>query len=96
MSDSNAYNCGGLARCCEKVARRKLLDRINIFLKDPATKFHEAATRLYMKIGYEAHDFFVADIYYQNSCCIKFALKKIVDGTVELLENDILESFFWY
>ena len=74
--DSSAYNCGGLARCCEEVARRKLLDRMNVFLQDPATKFHKAATRLYVKIGYEAHDFFAADIYDHNSCYIKFALKK--------------------
>ena len=50
-----------------------------------------------MKIGYEAHDFFAADIYYHNSSYITFALTKIkqtVDETVELLENDILEEFF--
>ena len=93
-SDSNAYNCGGLARCCEERARRKLL----VFLQDLATKFHEAATRLHMKIGYEAYDFFAADIYYHNSCYIIIALKKIeqaVDETVELVENDISEEFFW-
>ena len=53
------------------------LDRINVFLQDPATKFHEAATRLYKKIGNEAHDFFATDICYHNFCYIKFALKKI-------------------
>ena len=37
---------------------------MNVFLQDPATKFHEAARRLYMKIVYEAHDFFAADKYY--------------------------------
>ena len=59
-----------------------------MFLQDAATKFHEAATRLYMKIGYEAHDIFAADIYYRNSCYIKLEMKKIgetVDGSVELL-----------
>ena len=59
---------------------------MNLFLQDPATKFHEAATRIYMKIGWEAHDFFAADIYYHNYCYI--------DETVELLENDIPEEFF--
>ena len=71
---------------------------MNVFLQDPATNFHEAARRLYIKIGCEAHDFFAADIYYHNSCFIKFALKKVeqtVDDTVELLENDTLEEFFW-
>ena len=70
---------------------------MNVFFQDPATEFNKAATQLYTKIEYEAHDIFPADIYYQNSCYIKFALKKIeqtVDENVELLESDILE-FFW-
>ena len=54
-----------------------MLDTTDVFLQDPATKFHEAATRLYMKIGYETHDFFAADIYYHNSSYIKFELTKI-------------------
>ena len=57
QSDSNAYNCGGLARCCEERAKRKLLHRMHVFLQDPATKFYEVATRLCMEIGYETHDF---------------------------------------
>ena len=96
-SDKNAYNCGDLARCCEEGVRHKQLDRMNVFLQDPATEFREAATRLYTKIEYEAHDFFSAVIYYQNSCYIKFVLKKLeetVDENVELLQSDILE-FFW-
>ena len=76
-SDSNAYNCGGLARCREEGARLKLLDRMSVFLQDSSTKFHEAAIRLYMKIGYEAHDVFAADTYYYNSSYIKSALTKI-------------------
>ena len=97
-SDSNAYNCGGFTRYCEEGARRKLLHRMNVFLQDPATKFHEAATRLYMKIGCETHNLFAADIYYHHSWYIKFPLKKMeqTEGeTVELLENDILKEFFW-
>ena len=51
-----------------------------------------------MKMEIEVHDFFAADIYYNSSCYIKFALKKIeqtVDETVQLLENGVLEEFFW-
>ena len=91
-SDKNAYNCRNLARCCKEGARHKQLHRMNVFLEDPATEFHEAATQLHTKKEYEAHNFFPADIYYQNSCYIKFALKKIeqtVDENVELLESDI-------
>ena len=75
---------------------QKQLDGRNVFLQDPVTNFCEAATRLYKELGYQAHDFFPADIYYQNSCCINFALKKIeqrVDENVELLENDIFKFF---
>ena len=61
-----------------------------------ASAWVSAAARLYTKMEYEAHDFFPADIYYQNSCYIKFALKEIeqtVDENVELIQSDDL-SFF--
>ena len=95
-SHKNNYNCGGLGRGCEEEAMYKQLDGRNVFLQDQVTNFHGAATRLYKEVGYEAHDFFPADIYYQNSCYINFALRKIeqtVDENVELLENDILKFF---
>ena len=77
----------------------KLLDRMNVFLQDPATKFHETATRLYMKIRYEVDDVFAADIYFHNSSYIKFALTKIeqkVAEPVELLKKKRLEEFFFF
>ena len=33
ISDSNAYHCGGFARCCEEGERRKLHDRVNVFFR---------------------------------------------------------------
>ena len=33
LSGSNAYNCGGFTRCSEEGARRKLLDRMNVFFR---------------------------------------------------------------
>ena len=75
-SASNAYNCRGVARWCEERTRRKLPDRMNVFWQGQETKFHETAAGLYMKIGYEVHDAFTADIYYHNSCYIEFILKK--------------------
>ena len=50
---------------------------LNAFLQDPATKFHEAVTRLYMKIGYKVHDFFAGDIFYHNSCLLNLHWKKL-------------------
>ena len=75
-SASNAYNCGGVARWCEEGTRRKLPDRINVLWQGPEKKFHETAARPYMKIGYEVHDAFTADVYYHNSCYIEFTQKK--------------------
>ena len=96
-SASNAYNYGDLGKCCEQGARHKLFDTMDVFLQDPAAKFLEAPTSLYMKKGYEAQDSFKADIYYHNFCYLKFVLEKIeqtVNKNVELLEDDILEGFF--
>ena len=45
---------------------------MDAFLQDPAAKFLEAATSLYMKKGYQAQDFFKADIYYHNFRYLKF------------------------
>ena len=44
-TDNNAYTLGGLGRCCEEGGRPKLLDRMNLFLQDSATRFHETAKR---------------------------------------------------
>ena len=38
-SNSNAYNCGSLARCSEEGARCTPPDRMNVFLQNPATNF---------------------------------------------------------
>ena len=67
------------------------------FLQDKERKFYEAATRLEMKISFEAHDLYLVDIFYHNSCFVKFAIKKKVtvskDKNMENLQNDILEEF---
>ena len=91
-SDSNAYNYSDLG----KGARHKMFDTMDVFLQDPAAKFLEAPTSLYMKKGYEAQDSFKANIYYHNFCYLKFLLEKIeqtVNKNDELLEDDILEGF---
>ena len=67
------------------------------FLQDREHKFHGAVSRLQMKISFKAHDFYAVDVFYHNSCCIKFAIKKKVtvntDEQMENLQNDILEEF---
>ena len=71
-SDKNAYILRGLEKCCTQGGRCKQFDRMNIFLQDQATQFHETVIRLYTEMGYEVHHHFLpADIHYQNSCYIK-------------------------
>ena len=50
-----------------------------------------------MKISFEAHDIYIAEICYHNSCYMKFAIKKKVtvnnEEEMENLQNDVLEEF---
>ena len=50
-----------------------------------------------MKISFEAHDIYIADTFYHNSCYMKFAIKKKVtvnnEEEMENLQNDVLEEF---
>ena len=102
MSKENviaSYNIGGLGRCKSEGSKAKLQERMTQFLQDKEHKFHEAATRLQMKISFEAHDFAAADVFYHNSSYIKFGIKKKVtvnkDEQMENLQNAILEEFLF-
>ena len=35
-----------------------------LFLQEKERKFHKAVTRIQMKISFEAHDFYAADVFY--------------------------------
>ena len=96
--DTNSYNNGGLGRCESKGSKAKLQEKMTQFLQDKEHKFHEAATRLQMKISFEAHDFYVVDVFYHNSCYIKFAIKKKLTVNKDerwkmTMENNVLEEF---
>ena len=96
--DINSYNIGVLGRCKSERSKAKLQDRMRQFLQDKEDKFHEVATRLQMKISFEVHDFYAADVYHSSSY-IKIAIKKKVtiskDKQIENLQNDILEEFLF-
>ena len=51
-----------------------------------------------MKIRFEAHNFYTADVFYHNSSCIRFTIEKKVtvneDEQMDNLQNDILGEFF--
>ena len=50
-----------------------------------------------MSINFKPHDIYAPNIFYHNSCCMKFAIKKVTVGKdehMEILRNGILEEFF--
>ena len=66
------------------------------FLQDKEHKFHEADTKLQIKISSEAHGFYATDVFYHDSCYIRFAIKEKVtfnkDEQMENLQKDILDQ----
>ena len=48
------------------------------FLQEKEHKFYESATRLQIENRFKAHDFYDADVFYRDSCYIKFVIKKKV------------------
>ena len=87
--DSNSYNNGGLGRCESEGSKAKLQERTTQFLKDKEHKFHEAATRLQRKISFEALDFYAMDVFYHNSCYIKFVIK----NKVTVIKDEQMETY---
>ena len=98
ICDKNSYRQGGLGRCKEEKAAERLLNRKEEYLKDKDGKHFAAANRLQMIISGECHHIFAADVYYHNSCYLKFAVNPIIQQ-VENERNqentfDILKDFF--
>ena len=69
--DNNGYNNGWLERSESEGSKAKLQEKMAEFLQDKEHKFHEAAARLQIKISFEAHNFYAADVFFHHSCCIK-------------------------
>ena len=78
ICDKNSYRQGGLGRCTEEKAAERLLNRKEEYLKDKDGKHFAAANRLQMIISGECHGIFAADVYYHNSCYLKFAVNPII------------------
>ena len=50
-----------------------------------------------MSINFKPHVLYAPNIFYHNSCCMKFAIKKVTvgkDENMEILRNGSLEEFF--
>ena len=69
--DNNGYNNGWLVRSESEGSKAKFEEKMTEFLQDKEHKFHEAAARLQIKISFEAHNFYAADVFFHHSCRIK-------------------------
>ena len=92
------YNKGGLGRCGFQDTSDKLNIRQETFLKLPDHPLHAAAKRLQLLRSGHGLDMFAIDIYYHQSCYIKFSLKPISHADhakqeVAAKQKDAIEKF---
>ena len=95
--DKRPYNEGGLVRCCEKPTAERLSSKMKEYLLNPESRCYSSALRLQLILSGEAHDIFAADIYYHQSCYIKFAIKSYSLQGKEIVEDEsnlLLEEFY--
>ena len=78
-SDSFPLNQGGLGRCTEERAGDRIKERTSIFLKDEESRFHNAAIKLNILLA-GSHDIYAANVYYHQSCYLKYAVNKIAEN----------------
>ena len=57
----------------------RLLERQKVFIAKPNHRFYEAARRLERLQGGQSFDIFAIDVYFHNSCYIKFAISVMYD-----------------
>ena len=98
--DSKSYDDGGLGRCEQLNSMSRLLERQKIFIANPNHRFYEAARRLERLQGGQSFDIFAIDVYYHNSCYIKFAInpvklqKMTKDDDMNQGEADVMADFY--
>lgn len=98
-SDDKPYNQGGLTRCTDEKAGKRLQERREIFLKDKQYRFNSATSRLFLLESGPCRDLYAIDVYYHQSCYIKFALAPTTkkEQQVQRLKeraNDVQGLFF--
>eukprot|EP00794_Sanderia_malayensis_P013459 gene13459-14844_t len=97
-SDGNKYNEGGLGRCSVESAQVRLIVRKNIYMKDLSHRFYQVSKRLDILLSGQSHDIFAVDVFYHQSCYIKFALVKLQITGTDLnneKKQDVIQSFFY-
>ena len=85
--------------CTEGRAAKRILERKDEFLKCPEHRFYAAANRLQLLTSGEPHDVFAADIFYHQSCYLKFAVnvkyqREQLDNDDRDLGVDLMNEFF--
>ena len=96
-SDNNPYEAGGLGRCEKDRSATRLLQRKEEYIQDSEHRFFSAANRLQLAISGKSHDIFAIDIYYHQSCYLKFAVneqgrQKRIDEDLDDLKTDIMNE----
>ena len=85
-SDNFPLNQSGLGSCTEEPTGNRIKERKSIFLKDKDSRFHNAAIKLNILLA-GSKDICAADVYYHQSCYLKYAVNKI-EGNAESKENE--------
>ena len=88
VCENNPYYQGGIGRCTEERAANRLLKRKDEYLKEKSHRYYTAVNRLELILNGKSHDIFAVDVYYHNSCYLKFA----VNPTTMQSERDEIEQ----
>ena len=97
--DSNVYNEGGLGRCCStNNARGRFHLKTDIYERDSNHLYFLAAQRLRLLLSGASYDIIWKDVYYHQSCYLKYSHPKQSSTQDESFtldkENDVMEDFF--
>ena len=74
--DINPYNQGGLGRCSQESSAKKLDDGVIYHINEASSEYRDAALRLKVMRCGTSHDVFALDVYYHQSCYLKFTRTK--------------------
>ena len=98
--DNKAYNNGGLCRCSEENAARKIECSMDLKIKDVENKYHATAKRLEVILSGASYDVFALDLYYHKICYDNFTYaydKKQASANIiekDRLSSEVMDSFF--
>ena len=97
--DNNPYESGGLGRCERNKSANRWLDRKEEYIQNKENRFFAVANRLQLAISGQSRDIFAIDVYYHQSCYLKFAIneqrrQKQIDDDFEDIQNDVMSEIF--